>query len=89
MTREEMKDKADEIRSKINILEKELDTLLDECPHEFVEADCGVGWCIICHRNDFWFCKESPDNVCHYEDDNYCIHCGISAERDSSGHMVM
>ena len=97
MTKEEMKSKADELRAKIGALEEDLGTLLDSCPHEFVEFECGVGHCIICERNDFWFCMKSPDHVCHYPDYNdlekkihtseyRCIYCGRLGERFGSGY---
>ena len=88
MIKENLLKKANKIRAKTTKLEEEFADLVENCPHDFIEMGCGVAYCKICGRDDFWWCDKSPDHVCHYDGDDCCNYCGRSADRDSSGYSI-
>lgn len=49
------------------------------------EPDCSGAVCEVCMQHLGWFCPESPDHVCHYNDedpsDEACTFCGQPEER--------
>ena len=52
-------------------------------------GDFGGAHCLICLESFGWYCPDSPDHLCHYEDKPYpktgspeiCIYCGYPGER--------
>lgn len=49
------------------------------------ELCCGV-YCLVCGEDTgYWYCPESPDHVCKYDDDDqchdFCLHCHQPEER--------
>jgi len=52
-------------------------------------GEFGGAQCLICFESFGWYCPDSPDHLCHYEDKPYpktgspevCIYCGYPEER--------
>jgi len=56
------------------------------CEHEWYENSNGGAQCLLCDsfpKQDTWYCRKSPDHLCHYNDGNYdsCDYCGHPQER--------
>ena len=46
------------------------------------DEDTGIVHCAICNHDFGWWCPESKDHYCHYDEHGeYCIYCGVSEER--------
>ncbi len=71
-----------EVKKNIHQMQKELDTLIDECEHVPQQYGFEGMWakCSICHIDLGDWCEESPYNVCEYDDyvhgEQCCSHCG-------------
>lgn len=37
--------------------------------------------CAVCGQNGGWYCPDSPDHVCHYDQNECCTFCGDPEER--------
>jgi hypothetical protein len=67
---------------------RHLQNLESHCPHSVLEIhkwreETGIVRCSICNKDFGWWCPESLDHYCHYDDEHgeYCIYCGVPDER--------
>lgn len=56
------------------------------CEHEWYENSNGGAQCMLCESYSpmsTWYCRKSPDHLCHYDNGNYdsCDYCGHPQER--------
>jgi len=56
------------------------------CDHQWYEKTNGGACCIWCEtspKTHTWYCKESPDHLCHYTKGTHdeCDFCGQPQER--------
>jgi len=68
----------------ISKLNAEESRIIGECQHDIVKnAVCGSATCSICGVGLGWYCEESPDKHCHYDNKHgeECIYCGAPEER--------
>ncbi len=82
---------SDERRDRLVELRMELAELECTCPHEIVRR-CNSAICNICGQDFGWWCKVSPDHVCHYYTSTYegksCVlliddtYYGFTPEKD-------
>jgi hypothetical protein len=81
---------ADEFRIKTNA---DFYELKSKCVHPVLVVNMwdvnvwdvdvtGTVQCAICGHDFGWWCPDSPDEYCHYEDHKEeCIYCGCPEER--------
>lgn len=88
MTENERKTRIYEIKLEINKLNAQLKELKHDCKcyeHIINKNDCAV--CDVCGEYFGWWCPESPDHVCDYNqkdgsyDEDNCRYCGDPEER--------
>lgn len=84
-----LKNKHTVIKDIASDIERDIEALQTECPHDNIIDKWGTGVCPDCgYKTDGWFCPDSPDYECQYYDektDTYdedcCIYCGQPDER--------
>ena len=48
----------------------------------FEETGSTIAICEVCEKDFGWYCPDSSDHYCHYEEDSECcIYCGQPEER--------
>jgi hypothetical protein len=86
-----------ERRERIKAIEIELRTLRNDCPHEIAippdyweklkkdQWHTAAAECIGCGYRFGWFCPNSSDHICNFEEDDVCkdncVNCGMPEER--------
>lgn len=85
MNNEERKIKISELNKNITKLQREMNDLKHNCPHNIVKKhiaeDCDVVRCDICNKSFGWWCPKSKDGICVYTDSEFCDCCGNPSER--------
>ncbi len=90
MSNPERKEAIEELRKKGDEISRKLKHLIDTCEHStcYILVNRYNGkvellsmTCDTCGTHMGWYCKKSPDGVCHYADSEECIYCGASEER--------
>lgn len=95
MKPEERKAQIEEAKSRIGVHERELRemkaalrVLVAGCTaHQIIENAVGGAVCWTCGTHYGWYCEESPEGVCDYDqedgsyDEDNCRHCGMPEER--------
>ena len=83
-----LKKQIKQIKRKIELLKKDLDSLIGECEHNELDiSPYGSAKCLICGEHFSWYCPTSPDLECDYVQDNgdydedCCRYCGHPEER--------
>lgn len=81
------KDLIARTRKQIKDSQIELNVLIAGCDmHQIIEVYDSAR-CDVCGTHFGWFCPESPNGVCDYDqpdgsyDEDNCIHCGNPEER--------
>jgi DNA-directed RNA polymerase subunit RPC12/RpoP len=75
-----------QVRARIDELNDELRQLKNGCTHTIVKK-YGSAVCDICGKEMGWYCPDSPDHICDYEqedgeyDEDSCRYCGHPDER--------
>jgi len=88
MNSQELKEQINTTTDVIYSLQRKLTELKKLCKHEEIKKQkCGdtyTATCCICGKHN-WYCPDSPDNFCHYDNDTYnndiCDYCGEPNER--------
>lgn len=66
---QEYKDKIESLELNVKLIQEEINTLKDQCPHKIYYKPNESVWCSICSKDFGWHCKNSPDHSCHYSNE--------------------
>lgn len=85
MTTEKVTHLLNELRQMERMIGRLINTIVENCEHEIINTApdklWGVAKCKWCDKEFGWYCPNSEDHLCCYENGEYCKHCHQPWER--------